>query len=99
MQQFMRALLLILTALTLAVSRLPAAETAYVPSAVTPPPPAREFRGAWLATVANIDWPSQPGLPVDRQKQELISLLDRAAQLHFNAVLFQVRPVAVSASG
>ncbi len=59
---------------------------------VAPPPP-REFRAAWIATVANIDWPSKPGLPVAQQKAELISLLDRAAQLHFNAVFFQVRPV------
>jgi uncharacterized lipoprotein YddW (UPF0748 family) len=58
------------------------------------PPPAREFRGAWIATVANIDWPSKPGLSVAQQKAELISLLDRAAQLHFNAIFFQVRPVA-----
>ena len=60
---------------------------------ILPPPPAREFRGVWLVTVANIDWPSKPGLPVAQQKAELISLLDRAAQLKFNAVLFQVRPV------
>ncbi len=80
----------------LAIVRLPAAETAFVPSTITPPPPAREFRGAWLATVANIDWPSKPGLPVAQQKAELISLLDRAAKLNFNAVLFQVRPVADS---
>ena len=38
------------------------------------------------------DWPSQPGLPVAQQKAELISLLDRAAQLHFNAVILQIRP-------
>jgi uncharacterized lipoprotein YddW (UPF0748 family) len=61
---------------------------------ILPPPPAREFRAAWIATVANIDWPSKPGLPVAQQKAELVSLLDRAAQLHFNAVLFQVRPVS-----
>jgi uncharacterized lipoprotein YddW (UPF0748 family) len=66
-----------------------------------PPPPAREFRSAWIATVGNIDWPSKPGLPVAQQKAELVSLLDRAAQMHFNAVLFQVRPVsdALYASG
>src|SRR5665213_628992 len=61
---------------------------------IFPPPPAREFRAAWIATVANIDWPSKPGLPVLQQKAELVSLLDRAAQLHFNAVFFQVRPVS-----
>lgn len=87
-------MLFILTVLTLAITHLPAAEIAYVPGTMTPPPPVREFRGAWLATVANIDWPSKPGLSVDQQKLELVSLLDRAAKLHFNAVLFQVRPVA-----
>jgi len=61
---------------------------------ISAPPPAREFRAAWIATVANIDWPSKPGLPVAQQKAELISLLDRAVQLHLNAVFFQVRPVA-----
>jgi len=59
---------------------------------VTPPPPAREFRGAWLVTVANKDWPSKPGLPVAEQKAELIELLDRAVQLKLNAIIFQVRP-------
>lgn len=61
---------------------------------LNPPPPVREFRAAWITTVGNIDWPSKPGLPVAQQKAELISLLDRAAQLHFNAVCFQVRTVA-----
>ena len=64
------------------------------PGKIYPPPPVREFRAAWIATVANIDWPSKPGLPVAQQKAELISLLNRAAQLHFNAVFFQVRPVS-----
>lgn len=56
------------------------------------PPVAREFRAAWVATVANINWPSQPGLPVDVQKEEAIALLDRLRDHHFNAVVFQVRP-------
>jgi uncharacterized lipoprotein YddW (UPF0748 family) len=59
-----------------------------------PPPLAREFRGVWVATVANIDWPSKPGLPADKQKAELIALLDRAVELKFNAIVFQVRPMA-----
>lgn len=61
---------------------------------ISAPPPPREFRAAWIATVANIDWPSKPGLPVAQQKEELIALLDHAVQLHLNAVFFQVRPVA-----
>jgi uncharacterized lipoprotein YddW (UPF0748 family) len=65
----------------------------YQPVAVAPPSVPREFRGAWIAVVAsNQDWPSEPGLPVAQQKAELISLLDRAAQLHFNAVILQIRP-------
>ncbi len=61
-------------------------------SDMVPPKPLREFRGVWVATVANIDWPSKPGLTTAQQKQELLALLDRAVQLKLNAVVFQVRP-------
>ena len=71
-----------------------AADATYVPATVSPPAPPREFRGAWMATVANHDWPSKPGLSVAEQKAELIALLDRAAQLKLNAIIFQVRPMA-----
>ena len=54
----------------------------------------REFRAAWIATVSNIDWPSAPGLPVREQKAELRRMLDQAAALNLNAVIFQVRPAA-----
>lgn len=54
--------------------------------------PKREFRGIWIATVNNLDWPSKPGLPVDKQKDELISILNKLDELHFNAVIFQIRP-------
>ena len=67
-------------------------------TAVVPPPagphPEKEFRAAWVATVANINWPGRPGLPVDSQKMEAIQLLDYLAEHHFNAVVFQVRPQA-----
>ena len=60
---------------------------------ISAPPPVREFRAAWITEVAaNPDWPSKPGLTTAQQKAEMISLLDRAQQLHFNAVFFQVRP-------
>jgi uncharacterized lipoprotein YddW (UPF0748 family)/predicted glycoside hydrolase/deacetylase ChbG (UPF0249 family) len=52
----------------------------------------REFRAAWVATVANINWPSKPGLPVDEQKREAIKLLNLLQKNNFNAVIFQVRP-------
>lgn len=60
----------------------------------TAPDPAREFRGVWVASVANIDWPSSRTLSTDQQQQELIALLDRAATLKLNAIIFQVRPAA-----
>ncbi|HEY2712174.1 MAG TPA: family 10 glycosylhydrolase [Chthoniobacterales bacterium] len=53
-----------------------------------------EFRGAWVATVYNLDWPSKPGLSAETQKAELLALLDRAAELHLNAILLQVRPAS-----
>jgi uncharacterized lipoprotein YddW (UPF0748 family) len=58
------------------------------------PEPAREFRAAWVATVANIDWPTKPGLPVAAQQQEARAILDRLVALGMNAVVFQVRPQA-----
>ena len=54
----------------------------------------REFRGAWVATVYNLDWPSQPGLSAETQKAQLRTLLDRAAELKLNAILLQVRPAS-----
>ncbi|HEX9938601.1 MAG TPA: family 10 glycosylhydrolase, partial [Longimicrobium sp.] len=85
-----------------------AALTAALAGACSPAPPAatpraasgadvipsvrREFRGVWIATVANIDWPSRPGLPADSQRAELIALLDRAQALRLNAIVFQIRP-------
>lgn len=59
-----------------------------------PPPVQREFRAAWIATVANIDWPSKPGLSARRQQQELVALFDRAVATRLNAVILQIRPAA-----
>jgi uncharacterized lipoprotein YddW (UPF0748 family) len=73
------------------ISLLGADEKASVDK-IIPPPPAREFRAAWIATVGNSCWPSKPGLTTDQQKAELIAILDRAAALKMNAVIFQVRP-------
>jgi uncharacterized lipoprotein YddW (UPF0748 family) len=59
-----------------------------------PPPAPREFRAAWVSTVANIDWPSRANLPSDKQQAEAIAILDRAQALHLNAIVLQVRPSA-----
>lgn len=53
-----------------------------------------EFRGAWMATVANIDWPSSKSLSSEQQKTEYIRLLDMHQRNGLNAVVVQVRPAA-----
>ncbi|MEU5273441.1 family 10 glycosylhydrolase [Streptomyces hygroscopicus] len=53
-----------------------------------------QFRGMWLATVANRDWPSRPGLTAAEQRAELLAFLDTAVRRRLNAVVFQVRPTA-----
>ena len=57
-----------------------------------PPPLPREFRGAWVATVDNIDFPSRPGLSAAQLRKELDTIVDRAAAVGLNALVFQVRP-------
>ena len=57
-----------------------------------PPTPPREMRAAWIATVRNIDWPSEPGLPTAKQQAQLLALIEKAADLRLNALVFQVRP-------
>ena len=52
----------------------------------------REFRGVWVASVVNIDWPSKPGLPVAQQQAELVNLLNRMQDLNLNALVLQIRP-------
>ncbi|MEJ1933749.1 family 10 glycosylhydrolase [Nostoc sp. NIES-2111] len=52
----------------------------------------REFRGAWITTVWNSDWPSKAGLSTTQQQEELVAILTRLQQLNFNAVILQVRP-------
>ena len=58
-------------------------------------PAKQEMRGAWIVTVANIDWPSKQAVGnAELQKQEMLTLLDTLQALHFNMVVFQVRPTA-----
>ncbi len=58
------------------------------------PPPFREMRAVWVATVDNIDWPSAPGLDTETQKKEVVLILDKVKELNMNAVVLQVRPHA-----
>jgi uncharacterized lipoprotein YddW (UPF0748 family) len=54
----------------------------------------QEFRAAWIASVANINWPSKPGLTTEQQQKEAIVLLDLLKSLNFNAAILQIRPQA-----
>ncbi len=70
------------------------AGAAIAPPAPIPPPAPREFRAAWVSTVANIDWPSKNTLTVVEQQAELIAIVDRAKAMNLNALVLQVRPSA-----
>jgi uncharacterized lipoprotein YddW (UPF0748 family) len=62
----------------------------------TPDPdaPLHEMRGLWVASVANIDWPSRPGLSPEQAKAELDDYYDLATARGLNSVVVQVRPTA-----
>ena len=65
------------------------------PSASANERSAVSFRGAWIATVANIDWPTPEAVGnTDLQQSEMISLLDSLHSIGINAIIFQVRPTA-----
>ncbi|MBK8556085.1 MAG: family 10 glycosylhydrolase [Lewinellaceae bacterium] len=54
--------------------------------------PLAEMRGAWIATVVNIDWPSSSNLSTQRQQMEFDSILDVLKAMGTNAVFVQIRP-------
>ncbi len=54
--------------------------------------PKRDIRGAWVATVSNIDWPSARTLSSSQQQAELRVLLDTLSRTGINTVFLQIRP-------
>ena len=52
--------------------------------------PNREFRGVWVATVSNLDWPQQ-GASAESQKAALRTLFDKIKEANLNVVFLQVR--------
>ena len=52
-----------------------------------------EFRGVWIASVYNIDWPKTLDNP-EAQKQEFIEILDKLQSLNINAIFVQIRPTS-----
>jgi len=62
---------------------------------IAPASAAITFRGAWVATVANIDWPTPEAINNDSlQQTEFIQLIDSLQAIGINAIIFQVRPTA-----
>ncbi|MCX2720392.1 glycoside hydrolase family 10 protein [Lentiprolixibacter aurantiacus] len=55
------------------------------------PQPKEEFRGVWVATVANIDWPEHPADPWGKKQADFLKILNFYSKLQFNAVFVQVR--------
>lgn len=51
-----------------------------------------EFRGVWIATVENIDYPSKRNLSSEAQRAEFMDLLDMHQKNGINAILMQIRP-------
>lgn len=57
-------------------------------------PKKREMRAAWIATVANIDWPQKGCYDAIEQQKQLLTILDTLVANNMNAVVFQIRPTA-----
>ncbi|PRQ03729.1 hypothetical protein ENSA5_12790 [Enhygromyxa salina] len=52
----------------------------------------REFRAVWVATVYNINWPSNSGLDVGAAQAELLDIIETCEAINLNAIVFQIRP-------
>jgi len=76
------------------MKQAPSSAPAPVPAPAPTPPLRRECRAAWVATVANIDWPSRPGLSAPEMQAEMDRLLDCASTLKLNLLIVQVRDAA-----
>lgn len=55
------------------------------------PQPKTEFRGVWVATVVNIDWPKNGSDSIEKQKSDFLKILEFYDGLHFNAIIVQLR--------
>ncbi len=53
-------------------------------------PPKREFRGAWIATYTNIDWPTKTQTP-QQQRDAFMVIANHHQQTGMNALFIQVR--------
>lgn len=77
------------------VSTAPADSSAQATAAASSAPQLlREMRGIWVATVANIDYPSASNLTPEQLRQEARDIIERSQRMGLNAIFFQVRPSA-----
>lgn len=63
-----------------------------LPPDAMPPVAPREWRAAWVATVAQIDWPPKGGDGGPAARDAAIALVERAHAIGLNALILQVRP-------
>ena len=68
--------------------------TASIQARQTLIPPKYEFRGVWIATVNNIDWPRNRFDNTDKQKRDFRVILNQLKSNGINAVVVQVRAAA-----
>jgi uncharacterized lipoprotein YddW (UPF0748 family) len=69
---------------------LPACFMALTSLAQNQAPPKREFRGAWIATFTNIDWPNRTQTPA-QQQAAFTTIADHHKATGMNALFVQVR--------
>ena len=58
------------------------------------PVPKYEVRAAWITAVYGLDWPRTKATTpasIQKQKEELVEILDKLKEANFNTVLFQAR--------
>ena len=78
--------------IVLAVCAAIAVNLFYIPESNTVNAEDTELRGIWVATVANLDYPSAATTDAWTLRTELDQVLDNCQDMGFNTVFFQVRP-------
>ena len=71
--------------------RLPSVD---LEASALPAAPLREWRAAWVASVAHIDWPKQAGLSAAELRGQILQIVQRTQAIGLNALILQVRPAA-----
>ena len=88
-------LICILSSLAVCISNSVSAQTAQRSNSDSGQTSEMPFRGAWIATVANIDWPTPEAVGVPAlQQAQMEQMLDSLQSIGINAIVFQIRPTA-----